>query len=29
VLHDPSGTNWVWQGVFNYGKVDEAFADAD
>ncbi len=29
VLHESAGTNRTWQGVFDYGDVDQAFADAD
>ncbi len=29
VLHEAAGTNQVWQSVFEYGDVDQAFADAD
>jgi CO/xanthine dehydrogenase Mo-binding subunit len=28
VLHDEAGTNRVWTGVFEYGDVDKAFAEA-
>ncbi len=28
VLHDAAGTNRVWHGVFDYGDVDKAFAEA-
>jgi CO/xanthine dehydrogenase Mo-binding subunit len=28
ILHDAMGTNVVWNGVFEYGEVDKAFADA-
>lgn len=28
VLHEAAGTNRVWNGVFEYGDVDRAFADA-
>ena len=28
VLHESAGTNQVWDGVFEYGDVDKAFADA-
>ena len=28
VLHESSGTNLVWQGVYEYGDLDAAFADA-
>jgi 2-furoyl-CoA dehydrogenase large subunit len=28
VLHEAMGTNVVWNGVFEYGEVDKAFADA-
>ena len=29
VLHDSAGTNHVWRGEFDYGDVEQAFADAD
>ncbi|UCG72042.1 MAG: xanthine dehydrogenase family protein molybdopterin-binding subunit [Chromatiales bacterium] len=29
VLHESAGTNRTWHGVFDYGDVDQAFADAD
>jgi len=28
ILHDAAGTNQVWEGVFEYGDVDKAFAEA-
>jgi CO/xanthine dehydrogenase Mo-binding subunit len=28
ILHDESGTNRVWNGVFEYGDVDQAFREA-
>lgn len=28
VLHDAAGTNRVWHGVYEYGDVDKAFAEA-
>jgi len=28
VLHDSSGTNLTWQGVYEYGDVDKAFEEA-
>lgn len=28
ILHEGAGTNRVWHGVFEYGDVDRAFADA-
>lgn len=28
VLHESSGTNLTWQGVYEYGEVDKAFEDA-
>ncbi|HEX2140402.1 MAG TPA: xanthine dehydrogenase family protein molybdopterin-binding subunit [Woeseiaceae bacterium] len=28
VIHEGAGTNRVWHGVFEYGDVDKAFADA-
>jgi len=29
ILHEESGTNQVWRETFEYGDVDQAFADAD
>ncbi len=29
VLHEPAGTNRIWREVFEYGDVDQAFAEAD
>src|SRR5436309_2879386 len=29
VLHDEAGTNLTWEGVFDWGDVDGAFAEAD
>ncbi|HYY63861.1 MAG TPA: molybdopterin cofactor-binding domain-containing protein, partial [Gaiellaceae bacterium] len=29
VLHDEAGTNLTWEGVFEWGDVDGAFAEAD
>ena len=28
ILHESAGTNMVWHGVFEYGKVEKAFRDA-
>lgn len=28
IVHEGAGTNRVWNGVFEYGEVDQAFADA-
>ncbi|MCK5669345.1 MAG: molybdopterin-dependent oxidoreductase, partial [Gammaproteobacteria bacterium] len=28
ILHESSGTNLTWQGVYEYGEVDKAFEDA-
>ncbi len=28
LVHEAAGTNQTWHGVFNYGDVDKAFADA-
>jgi 2-furoyl-CoA dehydrogenase large subunit len=28
ILHDEAGTNKIWQGVFEYGDVEQAFRDA-
>ncbi len=28
ILHDEAGTNRVWNGVFEYGDVDQAFREA-
>jgi len=28
ILHEEAGTNWVWNGVFEYGDVDKAFREA-
>jgi CO/xanthine dehydrogenase Mo-binding subunit len=28
ILHDKMGTNFVWRGVFEYGDIDKAFAEA-
>ena len=29
VLHDDAGTNLTWEGVFEWGDLDQAFAEAD
>ena len=29
VLHDDAGTNLTWEGVYEWGDLDQAFADAD
>jgi CO/xanthine dehydrogenase Mo-binding subunit len=29
LVHEAAGTNTIWHGVFEYGDVDRAFADAD
>ena len=29
VLHDEAGTNLTWEGVYEWGDLDEAFAEAD
>ena len=29
VLHDEAGTNLTWEGVFEWGDLDQAFAEAD
>lgn len=28
ILHEPAGTNTIWHGVYEYGDVDKAFAEA-
>src|SRR5207244_395651 len=28
ILHDPAGTNKVWQGVYEFGEVEKAFRQA-